>query len=97
MWDWKKLFNSTDTSELQELRKENRAMRLEMGRALKQSQELALKQQESLDRVITSKFDVAVLAPRSYSQPSRSSIPLEQLSDVMSIEDDSEFIDAVMQ
>jgi hypothetical protein len=95
MWDWTKRFSSTDTSELQELRKENRAMRLDLARALKVSQELAVKQQESLDRVITSKFDVAVTSPRTYAQPVRSAIPMEHMVDVMSIEDDSAFIEAV--
>lgn len=97
MWDWSKRFNSTDTSELTELRKENRAMRLDLARALKVSQDLALKQQESLDRVITAKFDVPVTTPRAYAQPLRSAMPMEHMSDVLNIEDDGEFIAAVTQ
>lgn len=97
MWAWIKRLSSTDTSELQELRKETRAMRLDLARALKVSQELAVKQQESLDRVISSRFDVPVTTPRVYAQPIRSSIPMEHMADVMSIEDDSEFIEAVTQ
>jgi hypothetical protein len=95
MWEFLKPSSSTDTSELQELRKENRAMRLDLARALKVSQELAVKQQESLDRVITAKFDVPVTTPRAYAQPIRSSIPMEHMSDVLGIEDDGEFIEAV--
>lgn len=72
-------------------------MRTQLVKALKATQELALKQQESLDRVITSKFDLPVTTPRVYAQPTRSSIPMEHMVDVMSIEDDSEFIDKVTQ
>jgi hypothetical protein len=40
-----------------ELRKENREMRSLLAKALKVSQELSLKQQESLDRVVAKQFD----------------------------------------
>lgn len=88
MWAWLK--QSDSTSELQELRKENRAMRLQTARSLESLLALSLKQQESLDRVIMSKFDPPVM-PNPTEQPKTIAFP--DLSDVLSVEDDTEFLE----
>lgn len=95
MWDWRKPFASTDTSELQELRKENREMRKVLQAALKVSQDLSLKQQESLDRVISAKFDTPVMGGPFLQPKSTYTMPMENLSDVMGVEDDSDFLERV--
>lgn len=96
MWGLTKPSDTTDTqSELVELRKENREMRLLLAKALKVSQELSLKQQESLDRVIAKQFDPPVQVTTSYEQPKGYSMPAVHLSDVIGLDDDREFLEAV--
>lgn len=95
MWGLTKPSDSTDTSELVELRKENREMRLLLAKALKVSQELSLKQQESLDRVIAKQFDPPAQVATSYEQPKGYSMPAVHLSDVIGLEDDRDFLEAV--
>lgn len=96
MWAWMKRSDNTDKSELQELRKENRELRLLLSKSLKVSQELSLKQQESLDRVIASKFDLPVIAQGVTEQPGpRYEGPSGYMADVLSIEDDREFLERV--
>lgn len=97
MLAWIRRLLTTDTqSELQELRKENREMRLLLAKALKVSQELSLKQQESIDRVIAKQFDPPVNITTPYEQPGPKLVmPAIHLSDVMGLEDDREFLEAV--
>lgn len=100
MLGWIRRLLTTDTlattTELQELRKENREMRLLLAKALKVSQELSLKQQESIDRVIAKQFDPPVQVTSSYEQPGPKLVmPAIHLSDVMGMEDDREFLEAV--
>lgn len=96
MLAWTRRLFITDTqSELIELRKENREMRLLLAKALKVSQELSLKQQESLDRVIAKQFDPPAQL-MSFDQPKAGySMPAAHLSDVIGLEDDREFLEAV--
>lgn len=100
MWGFRKLFVNTDTQSLVELlhesMKESRELRQQLLETLKASQELNARQQESLDRVITSKFDVPVHGP-VYPDipPGVTRIPVENLSDALSIDDDREFLEAV--
>lgn len=68
-------------------------MRKLLATALKVSQELSLKQQESLDRVIMSKFDPPVVALNHIEQPPSRRIPMEHMVDVLSIDDDREFLE----
>jgi hypothetical protein len=93
--DWIKRFFSTQTSlEILELRRENREMRLLLAKALKSSQELSLQQQASLDRVISAKFDLPVTVSIPYTQAKNAyNMPIEHFSDVMSVEDDREFLE----
>lgn len=96
MLAWIRRFFTTDTAvELAELRKENREMRSLLAKALKASQELSLKQQESLDRVIAKQFDPPVNVTSTYDQPGPKLVmPAVHLSDVMDL-DDREFLETV--
>lgn len=96
MLAWIRRYFTTDIAvELAELRKENREMRSLLAKALKASQELSLKQQESLDRVIAKQFDPPVNATSTYDQPGPKLVmPAIHLSDVMDL-DDRDFLEAV--
>ncbi len=92
MWGLKKQSSNTDTSDLQ---RENRELRKQLNQALKTFQDLSLRQQESLDRVIAKQFDQPI-TPSITAQPQRQFVmPQEHLADVMGIEDDRDFLETV--
>lgn len=71
---------------------QNALLTREIIAALKASQALNLKLAEGLDRVLASKFD-APLMPSPTAQPARESSFPPDLSDVLSVEDDREFLE----
>lgn len=78
-WPW---------SETAELRKENRRLRRDLTQALQRAQELALQQQASLDRVITSRFDQPIISKPLDAQPSGVSMPIPFRSDLLNMSDE---------
>lgn len=74
------------------LERQNAVLLAEMVDALRVSQALNQKLADGLDRVLMAKFD-APLMPKPTEQPKRESLP--DLSDMLSIEDDAEFLEAM--
>jgi len=93
MSEWIRSFFTTDTLSLQEERKQNRALQKLLADSLKDSQALNRKLVEALDRVVESRFDRPVM-PQPMEQPKRDHM---DLGDVLSVEDDAEFITRMEQ
>ena len=72
------------------LERQNETLTAELVDALRVSQALNVKLADGLDRVLASKFD-APLMPKATAQPTRDRQP--DLSDLLSVEDDTEFLD----
>jgi hypothetical protein len=80
------------------LRRQNNQLQKVLTEQLKASSDRESRLIDALDRVIASKFDPPVTLPHtSYSQPARTAIPMEHMMDVLSVEDDGDFIAAVSQ
>jgi hypothetical protein len=73
------------------LERQNETLTAELVKALRESQQLNAKLAEGLDRVLTAKFD-APLMPKPTEQPKRER-PFMDLGDVLSVEDDNEFLE----
>lgn len=89
MWAWIKQLFSTDTSSLIEERRHSRQLQKLLADSLKDSQALNRKLTDTLDRVVQSRFDPPI-RPQPMEQPK--SIQFPDLTDVLSVEDDAEFI-----
>jgi hypothetical protein len=75
------------------LAQENRELRMALIAALAASQDLNRRLVDSQDRVIASKFDAPLVA-HPEAQPNNGGLfPPDALSDVLSIEDDREFLE----
>lgn len=85
MLDWLKRSNNTDT----QLLKQNHQLQKLLADSLKDSQKLNQRLTDALDRVVQSRFDPP-LKPNPQAQPDNT--PFPDVSDVLSIEDDAEFI-----
>jgi hypothetical protein len=72
--------------------RQNELLTAELVAALRVSQALNQKLADGLDRVLASKFD-APLMPQPTTQPIREASFAPDLSDVLSIEDDTEFLE----
>ena len=93
--DWIKRFFSTDTRQHEETQKHNRQLQKLLADSLKDSQAQNRKLIECLDRVIQSRFDPPLM-PHPQEQPNNGmNLPFEHLSDVLSIEDDRQFLERV--
>lgn len=95
--DWIKQFFSTDRlqlkSELSETQKHNRQLQKLLAESIKDSNARESKLIECLDRVIMSRFDPPLM-PHPEEQPNNGmNLPHEHLSDVLSVEDDTEFLE----
>lgn len=90
--EWIKRFFSTDTSDLQ---KHNRQLQKLLADALKDSQAQSAKLIECLDRVIVSRFDPPMKAQPQEQINNGYNLTPEHLSDVLSVEDDTEFLERV--
>jgi hypothetical protein len=73
------------------LERQNETLTTQMVEALRVSQQLNQKLADALDRVLASKF-YAPLLPKPQAQPLRELFPPD-LSDVMSAEDDTDFLE----
>ncbi len=81
--------------EVERLRDENAYLCEALVEALANAQALNAKLVESQDRVIVSRFDAPMQA-RGQAQPNNDGLfPAEALSDVLSVEDDNEFMERV--
>lgn len=74
------------------LERQNETLTEQLAEALRVSQALNLKMADALDRVLASKFD-APLMPKPTEQPAREPLFPPDLSDVMSAEDDTDFLE----
>lgn len=97
MWAWIKRLFSTDThvmrTELAESQKQNRQLQKLLTEQLKASAEREAALIACLDRVVISRFDLPV-EPKPSEQPNNGwSMPQSSLADVLSIEDDREFLE----
>jgi hypothetical protein len=91
MWAWIKRSVSTD-----EAQKHNRQLQKLLADSLKDSQALNQRLAAALDRVIESKFDRPVIDRPSVPQPVNGfHIPMEHMQDVLTVEDDREFLETV--
>lgn len=91
MWAWIRRCFTTDTqSHTTDLRKHNLQLQKLLADSLKDSQAANRKLIECLDRVVISRFDPP-LKPQPMAQPK--SFPFPDLSDVLSVEDDREFLE----
>lgn len=87
---WSRLFQQ---SEDVETRKHNRELQKLLMGQLKASQERESKLIACLDRVVQSRFDAPVM-PKPTEQPDNGSLfPLGAVADVLSIDDDREFLE----
>jgi hypothetical protein len=94
MWEWMRQFFSTETpsKQLDEAQKHNRQLQKLLADSLKDSQVQNRKLIDALDRVLISKFDPPLMA-KPMEQARNLAFP--DVSDVLSIEDDASFIDAM--
>lgn len=95
MMGWLRRFFSTDTRLLDEEKKHNRQLQKLLAESLKDSQAQNRSLIQTLDRVVESRFDPP-LKPQPMAQPDNGfHLPVEHLSDVLSVEDDREFLERV--
>lgn len=90
MREWIRRFFSMHTPLLSEERKHNRQLQKLLSESLKDSQAQNAKLIECLDRVVVSRFDPP-LKPQPMAQPGNMAFP--NLADVLSVEDDREFLE----
>lgn len=63
MWDWKQLFGSTSTRKASALETAFLAQSKAIADVMKRQQDLIAKQQETLDRIVTAKYDRPIATP----------------------------------
>lgn len=88
----RRLFQSESAVDHSETQKQNRALQKMLAEQLRLSAQREERLIACLDRIVQSRFDPPLM-PKPMEQPNNSLFPMSSLSDVLSIEDDREFLE----